>query len=299
MWAGAMIALYWSVVAFVFLLFGYIDYAFPNALSYYVDPYSSGMPYEMASVVVLFPVFLVLMWLIRRDIAHDRSRAEVWVRRWALILTLFIAGLSLVVDIVTLLTAFFRGEELTAAFLLKILVVLLVAAMAFMHFIADYWGYWRQYPERNRSILIAVAILALVSIVSGFFIVGTPWQARLRRFDEQKVNDLQSIQSQVVSYWQAKRALPPSLDALNSALQGFSVPADPQSGAPYEYKIATPLSFELCATFNAQSNPLQGTRALSPMNAGSGMFADTWYHDSGRTCFDRTIDPDLYPPLAK
>jgi len=24
---------------------------------------------------------------------------------------------------------------------------------------------------------------------------------------------------------------------------------------------------------------------------------NVWWHDAGRVCFERTIDPDLYPPL--
>ena len=84
------------------------------------------------------------------------------------------------------------------------LIVLFVAAVAFMHFIADLWGYWEQYPERKRSVGIAVAVLAVATIVAGFFIIGTPAQARAYQFDEQKISDLQTIQSDIVSYWQQK-----------------------------------------------------------------------------------------------
>ncbi|HWP61241.1 MAG TPA: DUF5671 domain-containing protein, partial [Candidatus Paceibacterota bacterium] len=188
LWAGAMVALYWSVISFILLFFNYINYALPNPLSYLSDPYSSGIPYEMSSIIVLLPVFLVLMWLIRRDIAHDKTRKQIWVRRWALIFTLFVAGLSIIIDIVTLLTSFFRGEELTEAFLLKVLLVLFVGAVAFMHFLADLWGYWSIFPKRSRAVAIGVGVLAFISVVGGFFIVGTPWQARLYRFDEQRVN---------------------------------------------------------------------------------------------------------------
>lgn len=62
LWAGAMVALYWSVVAFIFLIFNYINYSLPNNLSYLAaNPYDSGVGYEMASIIVLFPVYLVLM----------------------------------------------------------------------------------------------------------------------------------------------------------------------------------------------------------------------------------------------
>ena len=67
---------------------------------------------------------MFLMRLIRKSIAADPSRKEIWVRRWALILTLFVAGVAIAVDLITLLTTFLSGEALTTAFLLKVLVIL-------------------------------------------------------------------------------------------------------------------------------------------------------------------------------
>ena len=97
LWAGAMVSFYWSVVAFIFLTFDYINFAFPNPLSSFnSDPYQSSIPYDMASIIVLFPIYLVLMWIIRRDIAEDSSRSEIWIRRWALLFTLFVAGVALI-----------------------------------------------------------------------------------------------------------------------------------------------------------------------------------------------------------
>lgn len=56
LWAGAMLSLYISVFTFVSLLFSYIDYAFPDPLEYYIDPYSSGMRASIAALIVLFPL---------------------------------------------------------------------------------------------------------------------------------------------------------------------------------------------------------------------------------------------------
>jgi hypothetical protein len=136
LWAGAMVALYGGVIAFISLIFSYINHAMPGQFDYYGDPYSA-ISYQMASLIVLAPLFLVLMRSIRRAIAQDHSRSEVWVRRWALFLTLFVAGATIAIDLIVLLTTFLNGEELSARFLLKVLVVLLVAAAGFMHFWAD------------------------------------------------------------------------------------------------------------------------------------------------------------------
>lgn len=300
LWFGAMIAFYWTIIAFVSLLFSYLNYALPDALQYYSgDPYSAGMSYQMASLVVMFPLYLLLMRIIRRSIEGDSSRADVWVRRWALVLTLFIAGIALAADLVTLLQYFFNGD-VTLRFALKVLVVLLVAGGVFLHFLADLKGYWIAFPSRARMVGWGVALLVAASIVAGFFIVGTPMQARLYRYDDQKVSDLQNIQYQIVNWWQAKQALPASLAMLNDSISGFTVPNDPQTGAAYEYRTTGTAAFELCASFNAETQPFSPyARAIPVIPSGAAQKTDTWQHGAGHTCFARTIDPALYPPLTK
>ncbi|MCR4333577.1 MAG: DUF5671 domain-containing protein [Patescibacteria group bacterium] len=304
LWAGAIVSFYWTVIAYTFLVFDYINYTFPNPLSYYpADPYQSGISGEMASVIVLLPVFLLLMYLIHKDAEKDPSRKEIWVRRWAIILTLFLAGIAMVGDLITLLTSFLSGEALTTAFLLKVLVIILISAGVFMHFLADLKNYWDENPSRRQMVRIGVAILAVVTIGSGFFIVGTPQQARLARYDTEKVSDLQNIQYQIISFYQAKQKLPGVITDLNNSLAYGPIPVDPQSGEPYVYQPGEGLSFNLCATFNTESRTSQeglllGTRESIPTLAGGKRGAqDNWQHGAGEVCFDRIIDPAFYPPL--
>src|SRR3990167_2257901 len=96
LWAGAMVALYGSVISFITLLFQYINHTFPDPLDYYVDPYSGGIRFAMASLIVLVPVTILLMRYIRKDIMNEPSKGELWVRRWALVLTVFVAGAAVV-----------------------------------------------------------------------------------------------------------------------------------------------------------------------------------------------------------
>ncbi len=304
LWAGAMIALYAGVFSFVSLIFDYINYAFPDTAlnTYYVDPYQGGVSYEMASLIVLAPVFLILMRVIRRNIIADPSRNEIWVRRWGLFLTVFLAGAAIVVDLIVLLTSFLNGEDLTVRLLLKIAIVLLVAAAGFLHFMADLWGYWQKKPEYARSVNWAVAVLIVATVGFGFLIIGTPQSQRAYRIDEQRVSDLTQIQSQIVyNYYQPKRMLPASLNDLNDPISGFVLPKDPDTGAMYEYKTIGALSFELCATFANVSRSAQDVRLTQPVAypAGGKEISENWQHGAGHTCFVRTIDPQLYPPVTK
>lgn len=300
LWAGVVVSFYWSVIAYAFLVFDYINYTFPNALAYYpADPYQSGISYEMASIIVLFPIYLFLMWVIRKDYTLDPSRKEIWVRRWALILTLFIAGIAMAGDLITLLTRFLSGEELSTAFLLKVLIIFLIAAGVFMHFISDLRGYWDLFPKRQKAVRIGVGVLAIVTIISGFFIVGTPQEARRARFDAQKVSDLNDLQYRVTNYWQAKQKLPATIDDLSNSLNYGPMPTDPQTGAMYVYKATGALSFQLCAEFNTVSRNDGTVEMGGYFGRTAPSSKDTWWHATGTVCFDRTIDPSFYPPLTK
>ena len=296
LWAGAMIALYGSVISFLTLLFQYINYAYPDPLSYYwVEPYSGSMRFAMASLIVLVPLTVLLMRFIRKDIARDAMKNELWVRRWALVLTVFIAGATVVGDLIALVNGFLGGD-LTMRFILKVLVVLFVAGGVFLHFLADLRGYWKVNPSRAQAVGFAAGALVLVAIVSGFFIMGTPGEVRLLRFDDQKVGHMQEIQWQIVNFWQQKEKLPASLDELEDPLSGFMIPTDPQTGESYTYRAIDRHSFELCATFNLESS--QRNPESKPVRAYDSIDGN-WQHAAGEVCFERTIDPERYPPFEK
>jgi hypothetical protein len=303
LWAGAMVALYGSVISFITLLFAYINHAYPDALEagyyYNYDPFSASIRFAMASLIVLVPLAIVLLQMIRRDIVRDHSRADLWVRRWALFLTLFITGAAMAIDLITLVN-YFLGGEITTRFVLKVLVVLLTAAAIFMHFLADLWGFWIKFPGRARMVGIAAGVLVIATIVSGFFIIGSPNDIRMQRLDSQKISDLQGIQNQITYYYQTKGKLPENLSQLQDPLVGYVIPKDAQTGQDYGYRITTPpYSFEVCATFNRDSTGTSDRMQPSMAMHIGVKDGDNWVHTAGQTCFERTIDPDMYPPFTK
>lgn len=300
LWFGAIIALYGSITSFIALLFEYINYAFPDKLASYGDPYGGAVRFAMAALIVMVPTLVVIFRLIRASIEKESGKAHVWVRRWAIVLTLFIATITILIDLITLINTFLGGE-VTVRFGLKVAVVLLVALGVFLHFLADQKGYWILNPKKANMVGIAVGILTLVSIVSGFFIIGTPGHVRMLRYDEQKVQDLSSMQYQIVNYWQLKRALPSDLSKLSDPLANYTVPTDPQTETPYGYKIENAQSFTLCATFNEPTPDMAGKgnyegRSVSYPSMGGGI-EENWQHGQGNTCFTRTIDPERYPAM--
>lgn len=139
-----------------------------------------------------------------------------------------------------------------------------------------------------------IGIVAL-SVVAGFFFVGSPLDERTRRIDERRISDLQLIQNEIIGYWMNKEKLPEDLSLLRDDIRGISIPADPETGAPYEYKILGDMKFSLCATFKLPSREY-GEISAKPIPAEPYGGAENWQHGEGRVCFERTIDPDIYRP---
>jgi len=302
LWLGALIALYGGITSLIALLFEYVNYAFPDPLAYAGDPYGGSVRFSMATLIVLVPTAVFLFRLIRSSMETEPAKAGIWVRRWALVLTLFIAGAAVAIDLITILNTFLSGE-IGIRFGLKAVLVLLIALGVFLHFLADAKGYWIANVQKANLIGIGVGILALVAIVAGFFIVGTPNHARDLRFDSQKVSDLQSIQYQIVYYWQTKQVLPSTLEMLSDPLSNFAVPRDPETGQPYLYSVTGPLTFELCGSFNAVTPNTQGQGQYPGRDISTTAWGpqpdENWQHEAGQQCYTRTIDPERYPAFEK
>jgi len=301
LWLGAMVALYISAVSFILLIHTFIDIWFPDELMRYGDAYSGPIRFAIASLIVMFPLFVWLLRMVHQDVRKESLKKDLWVRRWLVFITLFIAGFVMAIDVIILINTYLQGD-LSVRFGLKALVVLAVLIGIFWYFLEELRGTWERKPGLSTAFGGATLLLVIASVASSFFIIGSPETARLLKLDEQKVMDLQNIQWQVVNHWQQKGKLPTNLAELQDPISGFVAPIDPQSGLDYGYRITTPpRSFELCADFNLEVKggaPVKtATRPVPPVSVHTG--ADNWDHGIGQTCFERTIDPELYPVLPK
>lgn len=287
-------ALYVSVFMFSSLWFDYINLLIPDKLNYYYRGILEGVLTGTATLIVVFPVYLFTSWLLEKDIAAVPEKRELRVRKWLVYLTLFASAVAIIVEVVRLVYNFLSGE-LTMNFFLKILVVLVVASLAFGYYLWDAKRTVGSASKLPGIFAAATGIIVFGSIAFSFFLVGSPAHQRAVRFDDQRVSDLQNIHSQIITYWQQKEVLPSSLENLVDSVSGFVPPADPDTSASYEYKIKSPLSFELCATFGAKSieNGAFDRGYSYPAIAGKTA-SDNWSHETGHACFPKTIDPEIY-----
>jgi hypothetical protein len=129
---------------------------------------------------------------------------------------------------------------------------------------------------------VAAAVVVGASIVAGLLIVGGPGEARLEKLDDARLDDLRAIDRAAEQAWTERGMLPPSLDSL-AAVAPLSPDQliDPETSEPYEYRVLSDSTAEVCATF------AHADSVTVPLAHRSDIGGD---HPAGRHCFT------LYPP---
>lgn len=134
----------WGLIA---LAFDIIDLTLPG-----VDPYPtqeslrSGIRYWVAYSAVFTPVYLVLAWKAERRHKLDPTCPLSTSRQWLTYVTLFIASMTMLGDLVALLYAYLSGD-LSLRLLLKICVVAVIAGMVILYYYSD-----MQRAEKGREL---------------------------------------------------------------------------------------------------------------------------------------------------
>ena len=295
----ATISLYAGIVALINLSFSVINYYFPDALAGYF--YSNTVAWPISILIVLTPILYVVEWLIKKDIRSIPEKAEIWVRRWRIYLTLFLTGVVIAGDLITLINTYLNGE-ISVRFVYKVLAILVILGIVFAYYILEKINQ----DSKGKAVLSYVGLaIIVVSIVFGFITVGSPTKQRNIRFDNQRISDLQNIQSNVVSSWQQKGKLPTKLDDLNDSLYGVTIPKDPEDSSDYVYNVKSDKSFEVCAKFALKSEDTKGRGAYGASYAYDMSYptiigdSTNWKHEAGLACFTRTIDPDKFQPIPR
>jgi hypothetical protein len=280
-------AFYASAIAVVTLLFLFIDGHFhdPAVSRPPVARALSAIRWSLAYLIVSFPAYLWMSRALLREMRAHPERSWSGTRRWLTYLTLFLASIAVGVDVVTAVFHLLEGE-LTVRFVLKVLVVLLVAGMALAYYLlslrmpAEKAGTTRM----HRTFAGIASGVVLITLVWGFVVTGSPGTARLHKFDERRVEDLRTIKSEIeiLCLGQSRhksaqervlvRPLPTTLEELAaSAEQRRPEIRDRETGEPYEYEVLDESRYRVCATFNF---------------ARDEEYQPVWNHPAGRHCFE-------------
>lgn len=325
---GIFITLVTSVVNILEIIFAAIDKKFFDVLSspYMGDIYNDSMRMAIASLCVMFPLYIILSWYTTRDIKKFLYKKDILVRKIMIYISIFVTLLTMVGTLVTAIYTYLGGE-LTIRFELKALAVLVVALIVFGYY---YYSLKRNFETGNTYIPIAIgvssSVIVVLSILWSISIIGTPKDMRARKIDATRLADISRLQQEILNRFQTVEKIPVSLNELTNAFQGYSVPVDPLTKKEYGYKViqqpvfslnyvtnkkelVTPAIFELCATFEITRNINQRGESItaSPIATGGidpsfsamnyyyeGDQSPFWNHGVGETCFKRVISAEMY-----
>ena len=279
----SFISLYVFAFSLGTVLFGLIDHTFSNSLNRYSSSPSTGEATAIAAVIVAFPLYLILMRRLASAVATDPERRQSLVRRWLTYLTLVVGAGIILGDIIALLASLLTGDP-TLNFFLKVAAVLLIVIPIFGYYLWD----MRQAEDQVagstaratpilRALVIAAVVVVVAAVGYSIYVIGTPGQQRDIRLDRERVNDLRRISNNIDTYLELNEEMPASLlDLLGPQYYVRSI-EDPDTGAPYEYRILEDTDYELCAIFAAEIPEREVERRP---------FLETiWDHGPGRTCF--------------
>jgi hypothetical protein len=331
LYLGVFISLVTSVVNILEIIFTAIDKRFADVLSnlYNYDLYNDSMRMAIASLCVMFPIYLFLSWYTSRDISKFLYKKELLVRKIMIYVAIFVTLLTLVGTLVTLIYTYLGGE-LSVRFELKALSVLLVAISVFAYYL---YCLKRDYTKKSNAPIVigaSATIFVVASLVWSVNIIGTPSEMRAKRIDATRLADISRIQQEILNRFNTTEKIPVNLSELNNPFQGYAVPSDPVTKVAYGYKViqqpilkmnfttnkkelATPAIFELCATFeiartvNERGQTIGATTVATPMGTGGvdpmysamnyyyeGDQSSFWNHGVGETCFKRIISAEMY-----
>lgn len=285
----SMVTLYMSATAFITLMFQYVNFFFPDILlpEYAYDSMNGPLRFAIATLVVVFPVYIWSAWYLQKGYLKNPELKNLGVRKWLIYLTLFVAVFMIIGSLISILNSFLSGE-LTIRFFLKAFSVLLVAALIFSYYLYDI----KDALTKQKRTLFRYGSIALVTgfVVGSFFLIGSPTQQRVLRFDGLRSQHLQSLKYTIESYYTQTGKLPSALADLNQPpyYLGGTI-NDPETGVLYEYSTSGNKNYELCATFGA---PTQTRGNTTPVQYGSDMFA--YQHGIGRQCFSLVV-PEKNP----
>jgi len=188
-----------------------------SALNFQYDNY--GLAESLASIIVAFPIYLLVSRIVLHESATHPEKQQSSVRKWLTYMALVIAAGCFIGDLVATLAYFLRGE-ITARFIAKAFVVLVLSGGVFSY----YYGGLRKSEEsegqgrliRDSGMAILASLVVIVMVVWGFLSLGAPNTQRALRADAQRVQSLYQMSLNIHAPWNGnsdlERKLPSSLD---------------------------------------------------------------------------------------
>ena len=194
------------------VLFALIERWLPDALGgpRQWQPYGEWVRGATAGIIIAFPIYLALSRVIGREVAREPEKRGSPIRKWLTYITLLVAALVIIGDLTVLVTRVLGGE-LAPRFLLKTLVVFLIAGTVFGHYLGDLRREEGEEAGASRGVSGPLARVAagvvFAVMLGGLFFAGSPIQERWRRLDGQRVEALGRISTSLQHYFDTREVI--------------------------------------------------------------------------------------------
>src|SRR5574344_2850381 len=109
LYLAVFIGLYVSSISFLIATFQIINKLFPLK-GEYIGGIDSSIRASLATLIIFFPAFIYVSYVTNKNLISNPEKKDIWIRRWMIFLTLFVAGLTIAVDLATLIYRFLGAE---------------------------------------------------------------------------------------------------------------------------------------------------------------------------------------------
>ncbi len=310
----AFITLGYDVWHFLSVIFSAIDKKIPDILdstyNYYSSYANDSFRFSVASLIVMFPLYVLVSWYINRQIEKNKMDAESKIRHAMIWATMLITVLSIAGSLVSIIYNYLGGE-LSNRFVYKALSVTLVSIVIGVYY---YYTLNRDYKIKTNTPVV-VGTLALVAVllicIYCISIVDSPAMARNKKLDENSLSNLHEIEYAISIYQTEKGSLPDDIKYITASFsQSFnpdviyfpeaiadSYTLDPNTNKVYKYKVikngvaikngTATSTYELCPMFvseMAQKNDPYSNKTYNyNMNPHTS-------HKIGEMCYKVTLE---------
>lgn len=250
----------------------------------------------LAAIIVGLPIFLITHRFLSTSVQKNEHIRTGGAWKWLTYITLFVAGVVVLGNLIALVLNLLNGEY-TLRFFLKVLVLGILAGGTFAYY---FWDTREEAHSSSSPIPLifhsVLTILGVLVVVLGLIFTGSPASVKKAQRDEIRAGHLSQIRAAIDEYSaEQKGKVPPALADALPEFRYINFPQDPLTGLSYEYLVSTNAtsSYRLCATFETVSPPSRSSRPA--YSAPLSLFQK---HDAARTCYDLVVTPPSKSTLS-
>jgi hypothetical protein len=277
----ALVTLVIGSISFGTMIFEFINKFFPLVQNnYYVE--TSGLKFAISGVIISFPIFYFIKGLIYKGIEKGEFAINSSARKWLTYFMIFVSAVVMIGSLIGLFNNFLDGES-TFNFVLKAITVLIISSTIFSFYFYDIKS--REMNKKlNMMYFVISAIIVCIALVSSFFIIESPAEARAKKLDQKILSNFEAVKRGLEQYYADNAKLPSSLDDLKSQNYSYIDPAEfveESTGKYYTYESVDAMRYKLCANFNSSN--------ISNAD-NTNYYSINWKHDKGYQCITRRIE---------